>query len=377
MCAFCHALQEIGTIPRMQQEVGELWYAGSRLAYCTLSARCWSTDCPHGHYMTLLTRVTEKTGLWSCYCLDFIVDKLLAMDAFKNCSMVHLISDCGTHFRCCRTLAHAGYMWFTKHRKLQRVVVTFGLEAHWKTEVDGHFGWQSMALKEAETKRDLITIADLKDAFEQQYRDTAGDSDRWTMDVFDFMPDVAKSEYPTCLYKTDSLPSPIKSCHHWSFRRADKRQKNLVGNDDVTITGVWCRAHGVPGASAGEDRTVHVLLDRDSTSTVGDEVDLDGESKMLASEVGVAVKEFMGWRTSYRSECPEDLLGRESQILARVKAKDRAMHTLSRVLPETASVDYRRRPSEQEARATAKRAARGKARRAADAACRRGGGDDG
>ena len=77
LCLHDPLLQENGTLPRGPGEVGPLWRAQARLGYAVLSARFWSALLPMpGLWVTVVTRIVEKTGLWTANVMQAIIAKL-------------------------------------------------------------------------------------------------------------------------------------------------------------------------------------------------------------------------------------------------------------------------------------------------------------
>ena len=70
-----------------------------------------------------------------------------------------------------------------------------------------------------------------------------------------FTPTVARpqwiKEHPIIDRRT--LPEPIKSTHCIMFRRNDKRQKDVLGKDRLTITGIDCYGKGLAGMQCPKD----------------------------------------------------------------------------------------------------------------------------
>ena len=57
-----------------------------------------------------------------------------------------------------------------------------------------------------------------------------------------------------------SLPLPIKSCHEYSFTVTDRRRRTLWNKANNKLTGVFCKAHSLPGMDSSADTTTFLKL---------------------------------------------------------------------------------------------------------------------
>ena len=140
----------------------------------------------------------------------------------------------------------------------------------------------------------------------------------------DWMPAVSKAMFQTCRIVPASLKVPIKCCYAWRMRVRDKRQRHMVGDDDV-VTGVRVWPLLVPGIKC--DPTIAGLLvkvntkEQDEGEEDMDEEDAEEVAVACASDLGMLVDQYMGWRTSYRRGRPEDYHQGEARVRRVLKSK--------------------------------------------------------
>ena len=108
------------------------------------------------------------------------------------------------------------------------------------------------------------------------------------------------------------------------MRVREKRQRHMVGDDDM-VTGVRVWPLLVPGIKC--DPTMAGLLVKVDTKEEDEgEEDMDEEEAeevavACASDLGMLVDQYMGWRTSYRRGRPEDYHEGEARVRRVLKSK--------------------------------------------------------
>ena len=111
-CCFfliCLLVMEIITLPVGPNEIGELWYARSRIAVANCVVWLQGHKCgPHGTWVIVSTRVLEKLGELSAA----ILWEILRITGLKESDIeeLHVWSDVGHHYRCWKWLAHSAWM---------------------------------------------------------------------------------------------------------------------------------------------------------------------------------------------------------------------------------------------------------------------------
>ena len=136
--------------------------------------------------------------------------------------------------------------------------------------------------------------------------------------------------------KRESLPSPIRSSHHWTFRITDRRRANLKGRDGVTISGVEVRSHGLPHMTSDPFRTGFCrLLDASEEDEDADDAEDDDEGSGEKAEfvLDEGMSEHLGWKTSYRKSDPDDVSKHRAKHLRRLQTKQTAFTPLLSRLP--------------------------------------------
>ena len=106
--------------------------------------------------------------------------------------------------------------------------------------------------------------------------------------------------------KRASLPAPIRSSHHWTFRLVDRRRESLRSREDSnTISGVETRSHSLPHLGSDFYHTGFAQLVPLGEAECEDEGDPDDAGHVTG--IPGEVREYLGWATSYRKQDPEDV----------------------------------------------------------------------
>ena len=92
---------------------------------------------PEGHYHCVITKVVEKTALFTCCVLEDSIESLSSRGFLDGVTKIVLWSDCGGHYRNKTLLACCNHHWIRRFSK--DFVIKFGLEHHMKSWMDKFF----------------------------------------------------------------------------------------------------------------------------------------------------------------------------------------------------------------------------------------------
>ena len=238
-------------MPIGPEETADLWYALARLQFNTFSCWTWTAASPAGHWVTLISRVTEHTSEYSITCIDKVMETV----DLTGVSRVVAWSDCGPHFRSYRVLCHQAWRWPLKFGV--DVEVNYGLECPFKNPCDTCFAGLGQRRRAAAAERMLRNVADVVSAYEHGAEERRAVDSRAPRETFiEWLPQ-AKSTLEVHKLKASSLPAAIKQCHCWVFTRADKRRVDFLAVDGETLSGIRCRCQMFVGCKVGGGSTVH------------------------------------------------------------------------------------------------------------------------
>ena len=337
--------QENGNLPRGPEEIAEQWRASARLQYGCHSSYVWGAHCPpNGIQFTVLTRVQDKSGYFTGMVMQELLDFLQSRGILGQkpetgewaspTDTLHFWSDGAPSYRSCTFMSFPNCSWPQRYRT--HCKQSYGLESHLKGIVDRFFGHLDQRLARAEKLEAIKTIADVKRIWEA--------SPGQTEEVFiDFLPEIPRDEWIASHrpLKRQSLPAPIRSSHHWTFKIVDRRRGNLMARDAVTISGVETKSHCLPHMASDVLHTGFVqLLRLDEKEEV--EAEEEGEHEVPEEAVetdekgdepfGDHTAEHLGWKTSYRKSDPDDVVKHRDKHLRRLQKKhDSFLPVLSRL----------------------------------------------
>ena len=205
---------------------------------------------------------------------------------------------------------------------------------------------------------------------------------------FPFWPGNDRAEWVRdhVLLDPKSLPCPVRSSNYMTYKCVDNRRHHMLGQDALTVTGVECRSHGLPGFNAHGALTqcrikpfigpiyqttdphedVPAAAAQTSGDSSSDESD-EGSTSEDDSAVEVDVEEvpqvsqgqktYRGWKLSYRQKKPEQKM--KQKALKRCAQRNKAFAHLDPCLPaagrhmETPGVDLQRKKESRQARQAA------------------------
>jgi hypothetical protein len=323
----------VKTLPIGPEEIGPLWYARARLAYCTFGCFCWGDGIPAaGLWIMLHSRVMEKTAEYTMALLNRVIELLPASESRR--ALVYW-SDVGPHFRTYKVLGGIAYDLLDQTKLDQHV--NYGMEEHFKNVCDGRFGHDANILKQVSNSVVIEDVPDVcriltKATAHQTLMDKPGSAERPRSHHEFFIP-PHKDTISMHELVPKSLPCGIKSCHSWEFKLADRtinkatgelRRKSVLGIDGVTMTNVNAKAVGIAGARCGINQTCHPRI---KLATVADAADplvdaaaADAAASDEEPEIpNVETKVHLGWRCSYRTSMPDKLPA--ATFIARVNQK--------------------------------------------------------
>ena len=118
-------------------------------------------------------------------------------------------------------------------------------------------------------------------------------------------------EHP--IFDLKTLPGPLKTCFEFLFRCNDNRRKNLIGTDGQSLSAVDASAKLLPGPGNHSIRSTLRLPGPDSAREgegAGEEDQLENaeeEENPCPENIPMETHCILGWRTSYRTQAPENL----------------------------------------------------------------------
>ena len=165
--------KEQETIPQSWCETGDMFFATARMECSVFGAMLVEHAANSTQerpvlittYFVVCSSILDHTTLRTCQLLRLVLSKKKSP---RPWTALHLISDCGPHYRSLEALGHA---LVTLHQNLEiPVTVHFGCEKHFKSCIDRLFGWCRACLKRClDSKKDLLTIDDLFQALKQGF----------------------------------------------------------------------------------------------------------------------------------------------------------------------------------------------------------------
>ena len=111
-------------------------------------------------YISYFSNILSKDSLFSSDVLDLFINEL--NEKYKK---VHIFTDCGPHFRSKEFLYRVKKLSIEKNLDIS---LNFFAEYHGKSIVDGHFGRLSQIFEKIDYAYSIVTIEQLKEAFENE-----------------------------------------------------------------------------------------------------------------------------------------------------------------------------------------------------------------
>jgi hypothetical protein len=305
-------------------------WAGARLAYAVCGVHVWGHGMPpHGKNFVFISRVVEKTSLFSIA----IFTKLLELLALETNDATRLVvwQDCGPHYRSYLVLSSLTWLVLNKYRK--GLSIHYGLEKHMKGRIDGLFGWLSRWKQQACKSHYLYELQDIKETWETAHvAARALGGEHADLEVVEFLP-PPKKDVEWCLFALSSLPSAITGCHSWSFSLADRRRQSLVDRSNKKCaTGIIMRCQMLPSQRCPEYMTGFPIIQDKSDKVLVVPVPLDDE--VIAEGVVKPpenVKMHEGWRLAYRTTMPEHY---DKKMSVPLRKKFMSLHHITDGFPE-------------------------------------------
>jgi hypothetical protein len=259
-----------------------------------------------GIYITIVSRVVEKTALYTTLVIEAVLEKLKELGYLKIGETICFWSDAGPHYRANRFMAICATRWPIVYKMHFGVMI--GLEHHSKEDLDRYFSVLDSRLRRYETEHWILTTGDLIKCW---VAGAAVREEPKPREIFiDFVPTVQRDDWNAKIpfLKAASLPKALKACHSWTFTMVDVRRKGYLGIDGETITSTRVRANGLPGFVAA-DGGVFCKIAKEHEVDADEPPDAEeAEPDAIvdtSAEMGGLVTAYLGWRTSYRKNEPE------------------------------------------------------------------------
>jgi hypothetical protein len=257
-----------------------------------------------GLQVTVVTRITEKTSLWTAYCLSEVFKHLHSLGVMQKTTNLHLWSDGATAYKSTCMLTFCCLHWPAKYGV--SIHSKYGLEHHLKGAIDRFFGLLDLRLKHAETSRLICSVADVLEVFR------AGASPSREEVFLEVEPTITRTKYikDHRMLNIKTLPGPIRSSHYFTWRIADSRRESLLGADLMTVTGIVARSHQVQGLRADCFSTTmkcQLACDADTKKIVDEEdpLEVEAEPEKVCEVMGEGNGLFLEWKCSFRKTAPE------------------------------------------------------------------------
>jgi len=296
---FIYDHKELVTLPIGPAEVGAQWYANARLAVGICGFYVWGESMgERGEWYLYCSRVIERD---SVYTMALLWDLFERIKLENRDSVEKLVSwaDAGTHFRSYKVLASLGVLVPDTYRK--HVTINWGPEKHMKGVVDGKFAGLDAAKDDAATRKDITSIAELVQAFEEDYQQRQLIDPALPKEHFiNFLPGLKKDircrDFATA---GGHGGVGIQACYSWEFVLLDQRRVRVFGRgaaaDVATNLKAYCR--GLPGrASANDVSFTPVLAPAGGPPVVHPDAPGDGgeapEAAAAAAELPAAAAEL-------------------------------------------------------------------------------------
>lgn len=157
--------KEQETIPQSWCQTGDQFFANARMECSIFGAQLIEHAANSRHdrpvllrnYFVVISSIIDHTTLRTCQLLRLVLSK---KQSPKPWTHLHLISDCGPHYRSMEALAH-GLVTLCQELSIP-TSVHFGCEKHFKSCIDRLFGWFRGCLqRHLDRKKDILTIDDL------------------------------------------------------------------------------------------------------------------------------------------------------------------------------------------------------------------------
>jgi hypothetical protein len=293
--------QEVFTYPLGPTQVGQAYYNRAGIAVC--GAIVYGLDgYEHGLKIAWCSRVLDKTAAYTTSLFSDAMKRLKDIGALRSKTTLNLWSDTGTHFRCSEFMATL-LCRFTKETHLH-IGVRFGLEAEFKSVVDGFFavlkGWRDEYIKQSY----IHSVDDFIDSLHAGRNiQAASGRDEAAYWFINFLPAQPKSEMLRYSWDKGTLPVPMRCCHVWSFHIVDQRRMTgsvfgrLEHNKDVnTAVEVRC---GILRPNSDPENRGFVSCYKLSGENEPDLSDDEAERPPCNEDFDVHCKEINGWRTSF------------------------------------------------------------------------------
>ncbi len=321
--AACCCLQENGSLPRGPDEPAETWRATARLGWSCHSSLVWCKEQEKPTWVTLCSRILEKTSLYTMLTLEVVLDRCVDLGLLgSNIKTVVLWSDSGPHYRSSRALGCISKHWPVKYGT--NFQLTFGLEKHSKSEVDGYFARLQHRLARFEKTAWLRTTGDVVNCLAAASASRALQTD---IEIFvDYLPTISKAKYSEIVpwVNLASLPEAMRRVHCWHMQCNDKRRRNMVGADHCTLTAIDMKCCAIPNMPWDTTGQLHpsithrppeqvavpndVVDDEEVEDANAAEQDDDRAPATIATSSSVAMdcSQVLGWRCSWRRTEPEE-----------------------------------------------------------------------
>lgn len=169
---------------------------------------------------------------------------------------------------------------------------------------DGMFARVNRAKEDAARRTTLIEITDLTDALTKNFRERRQiDPSICPEHYEEWMPPLKNSVE---IAKLNVKEGPtIKQSYMWDFNviRADRLSYFGRGLNENTCTNVFCCPRMLPGASAVDDVRYHPQISYEVEAD--DEDEHEEQLAIYGDYMSHELKEYNGWRVSYRTQRPE------------------------------------------------------------------------
>ena len=222
MINFFNLPEENGTLPRGPSMNSATWRALARIGYSIHISKCWGQSLPaQGVYVVFISRVVEKTALYTVLLLLEVIKILQHRWGIKGVQQAFFISDAGPHYRARTTTggiavpilqylrAHNGSIDVSDDKDYGRAQahICIGLEHHSKSSEDSFGGELDGRIKDWEESHDLKSTQDLMHCFRDG---STRKNENQPVEIFlDYMPSIRKEDWKK-RFQT-SVQSPSRS----------------------------------------------------------------------------------------------------------------------------------------------------------------------
>lgn len=300
----------------------------------------------HGVYVTILSKVLEKTSAFAYACLWEAIVKL-GIPSMVAKPDIKMWCDAGLHYRSWEFVGSAGIL--SAERLKTTIELSTGCEHHFKSRCDSCFAHLNRYKADEACIRVVSTLDDLTDLYNRRGQEACGvDPERPQIWASHFTPGP-KKDFKTWIMKPAASPIGVSFAYHWRFKVNDSRRASLMGKGPMRFvaTGISASSRILTDCIGPHSCNFFPeIMNPKEPVPVAKKVDDDEEVPI------VPINMVDGWRVGYRLQSPE--LEGPSRIENRQKIKTIKLQAIAHLVGESARVDIARRRAS--AKASAARA---------------------